>query len=150
MPKNYRTIGIGRILMLAALAVPMVAHYVLGTEFDRNKPVRRHGKMVKLEWVNPHAWIHLEIKRDDGTKQVRAVDGERPNVPLQLSRRDPPEPGIEIIVGGYQASDHSLNHASGRDVTFADGSKNLQGWSGTEKKLSERELLQDRWENGRC
>ncbi len=140
----------GAVLVAAGVAAPLVAHHAFGAEFDRNAPVKLQGKIVKLEWVNPHTWIHLEIENEDGSTEVWAVEGGTPNVLLRRGlRRDCLQPGTEIIVDGYQAKDHSLNRANGRDVTFTDGSKIFLGSSGTGAPYDE-ELLKARREQGRC
>ena len=140
----------GAVLVAAVVAAPLVAHHAFGAEFDRNAPVKLEGKIVKLEWVNPHTWIHLEIANEDGSTEVWAVEGGTPNVLLRRGlRRDCLQPGTEIIVDGYQAKDHSLNRANGRDVTFTDGSKIFLGSSGTGAPYDE-ELLRARREQGRC
>ena len=117
---------------LVATAGRLVAHHAFGAEFDRDAPVRLQGKIVKLEWVNPHTWIHLEVKSPAGRPEVWAVEGGTPNVLLRRGlRRDCLVPGTEIIVDGYHAKDHSLKRANGKDVTFTDGSKIFLGSSGT-------------------
>jgi hypothetical protein len=94
--------------------------------------VRLQGKIVKLEWVNPHAWIHVEIKKPDGQTEVWMVEGGTPNTLLRRGlTRDSLKYGTEIIVDGYQTKDHSLKRANGRDVTFLDGRKLFLGSSGT-------------------
>ena len=98
MRKNHFVILLGAVALLAAIAVPVVAHHAFGAEFDRNAPVKLQGKVVKLEWVNPHTWIHLEIENEDGTKEVWAVEGGTPNVLLRRGlRRDCLEPGTEML-----------------------------------------------------
>ena len=96
-----------RIKLLAALlaaAVPMLAHHAFGGEFDANKPVLLKGKVVKMEWVNPHAWIHLEITKDGGAREVWMVEGGSPNSLLRRGfSRDSLPVGTEIIVDGYQS-----------------------------------------------
>ncbi|MCI0433946.1 MAG: DUF6152 family protein [Gemmatimonadetes bacterium] len=119
-------------LAAAATAAPLVAHHAFGAEFDRDAPVRLQGKIVRLEWVNPHTWIHLEIVKEDGSTETWAVEGGTPNVLLRRGlRRDCLVPGTEIVVDGYQAKDHSLKRANGRDVTFTDGTRIFLGSSGT-------------------
>ena len=120
----------GAIVLLAS-AAPLIAHHAFGAEFDREAPVKLQGKIVKLEWVNPHTWIHIEVVKD-GATEVWAVEGGTPNVLLRRGlRRDCLTPGTVIIVDGYQAKDHSLKRANGRDVTFTDGTKIFLGSSGT-------------------
>ena len=113
-------------------AVPVAAHHAFGAEFDPDAPVRLQGKIVKVEWVNPHAWIHVEIKKPDGTTEVWMVEGGTPNTLLRRGlTRDTLKYGTEVIVDGYQTKDHSLKRANGRDVTFTDGRKLFMGSSGT-------------------
>ncbi|MSR02692.1 MAG: hypothetical protein EXR94_08135 [Gemmatimonadetes bacterium] len=123
---------IGAGILLAAVAAPLVAHHAFGAEFDRAAPIRLQGKVVKLEWVNPHAWIHIDVKKPDGSGEVWMVEGGTPNTLLRrgLSRQSLTY-GTELIVDGYQAKDHSLKRANGRDVTLTDGRKFFMGSSGT-------------------
>jgi hypothetical protein len=87
---------------------------------------------VKVEWVNPHAWIHLEVKKPDGTTEVWMVEGGSPNSLLRQGvTRDSLPIGTEIVVDGYQARDHSLKRANGRNITYPDGRKLFFGSSGT-------------------
>ena len=133
MRKMTRT-GIALLTGIPALmfALELNAHHAFGAEFDRNAPVRLQGKIVKLEWVNPHTWIHIEITNEDGSTEVWMVEGGTPNVLLRRGlRRDCLTPGTEIVVDGYQAKNHALKRANGRDVTFTDGSKIFMGSSGT-------------------
>lgn len=136
-------------LALGGLAGRLAAHHAFGAEFDRDAPVRLQGRIVKLEWVNPHTWIHLEVPNPAGEGEVWAVEGGTPNVLLRRGlRRDCLKPGTEIIVDGYRAKDHSLKRANGKDVTFTDGAKIFLGSSGTGAPY-EAELNRAR-EAGRC
>jgi len=118
--------------VLAAATVPLAGHHAFGAEFDPNAPIRLQVKVVKLECVNPHAWIHIEITKPDGTKEVWMVEGGTPNTLLRRGlTRDSLTFGTELIVDGYQTKDHSLKRANGRDVTFTDGRKIFMGSSGT-------------------
>jgi hypothetical protein len=118
--------------VLVAAGARVVAHHAFGAEFDPNAPVRLQGKIVRLEWVNPHTWIHMEIAKDDGSKETWAVEGGTPNTLLRRGlTRDTLKIGTEIIVDGYQTKDHSLKRANGRDVTFTNGQKIFMGSSGT-------------------
>jgi hypothetical protein len=149
MKKTYPILALGALILLI-VAVPVAAHHAFGAEFDRDAPIRLEGPIVKLEWVNPHTWIHLEATLEDGTKEVWAVEGGTPNVLLRRGlRRDCLTPGTVIVVDGYQAKDHSLNRANGRDITFTDGTKIFLGSSGTGAPY-ERELLRARRQQGRC
>ena len=131
MRKTYTTLILGALALVIA-AVPLVAHHAFGAEFDKDAPLRLEGKIVKLEWVNPHSWIHLEIEAEDGSTEVWMVEGGTPNVLLRRGlTRDCLSPGTVLIVDGYQAKDHSLPRANGRDVTFTEGRKFFLGSSGT-------------------
>ena len=119
-------------VVLIGATVPVVGHHAFGAEFDPDAPIRLQGKVVKLEWVNPHAWIHIEIKKPDGASEVWMVEGGTPNTLLRRGlTRDSLSIGTELIVDGYQTKDHSLKRANGRDVTFTDGRKMFMGSSGT-------------------
>jgi hypothetical protein len=110
----------------------VAAHHAFGAEFDPNAPVKLQGTIVRLEWVNPHTWIHMEITKPDGAKETWAVEGGTPNTLLRRGlTRDTLKIGTEIIVDGYQTKDHSLKRANGRDVTYTDGRKLFMGSSGT-------------------
>ncbi len=149
MRKVYTTLALGALALVVA-AVPLVAHHAFGAEFDRDAPLRLEGKIVKLEWVNPHSWIHLEIEAEDGSTEVWMVEGGTPNVLLRRGlTRDCLEPGTVLIVDGYQAKDHSLKRANGRDVTFTDGTKMFMGSSGTGAP-GDAERLAARRARGRC
>ncbi len=117
-------------LLLAA--APAIAHHAFGGEFDANRPVLLKGPIVKVEWVNPHTWIHMEVKRPDGGTEVWMIEGGSPNSLLRqgITKNSLPI-GTEIVVDGYQARDHTLKRANGRNVTYPDGRKLFFGSSGT-------------------
>ena len=127
----FGTVAVGAAALFVC-TVPAVAHHSFAAEFDADAPIQLRGKIVKLEWVNPHSWIHLEIEQEDGTTEVWAVEGGTPNVLVRRGlRRECLPIGTELIVDGYQAKDHTLKRANGRDVTFPDGRKFFMGSSGT-------------------
>ncbi len=127
--QSVRGTVIGGCLALA-IAAPLIGHHAFGAEFDRDAPIRLQGHVVRLEWVNPHTWIHLEVQTDTAT-HVWMVEGGTPNTLLRRGlKRNCLAPGTELIVDGYQAKDHSLKRANGRDVTFTDGNKFFMGSSG--------------------
>lgn len=116
-------------LLLAA--APALAHHAFSAEFDAKRPVTLRGTVVKVEWINPHSWFHVDVKQPDGKVQRWMVEAGNPN---NLFRRgwskDVISPGMEIVIDGYQAKDAS-RRANGRDLTFPDGRKLFMGSSGT-------------------
>ena len=129
--RMVRSIAVGISALLVGAAPQTMAHHAFGAEFDPNRPLLLKGPVVKVEWVNPHAWIHLEHTDEDGTKSVWMVEGGTPNTLLRrgLNKRSL-LPGTQIVVDGYQSKDRS-KRANGRDITFPDGSKIFMGSSGT-------------------
>jgi hypothetical protein len=120
---------------LAALcvsAVPAAAHHAFGGEFDANRPVLLKGKLVKVEWVNPHSWLHVEVTNAKGEKEIWMVEGGSPNSLLRRGvTKDSLKVGTEVVIDGYQARDHTLLRANGRNITLTDGTKLFLGSSGT-------------------
>ena len=122
-------VAVGGALVLGAAAVS--AHHSFAAEFDANKPVQLRGTVARVEWINPHTWIHIDVKEADGTTVRWMIEGGTPNTLLRrgLTKASLPE-GTEILVDGYRAKNGS-NRANGRDVTFPDGRKLFMGSSGT-------------------
>ena len=97
---RWTLIGGGAALVALVYAAPLVAHHAFGAEFDRDAPIRLQGEIVKLEWVNPHTWIHLDIAEEGAEADVWMVEGGTPNVLLRRGlRRDCLTPGTEINCG---------------------------------------------------
>jgi hypothetical protein len=121
----------GAALVVSAAAVPVMAHHSFAAEFDAKKPVKLRGTVTKMEWINPHSWIHMDVKNPDGTVTKWMVEGGAPNALLRRGwNKNSLLPGTEILVEGFQAKD-GANRANGRDITFADGKKLFVGSSGT-------------------
>jgi hypothetical protein len=128
-------VGAG-ILAAAAIGVGQAsAHHAFSAEFDGKSPVLLRGKVTKVEWINPHAWVHLDAAGPDGVVREWMVEGGTPNTLLRAGiDRNTLKVGTEIIVRGYQSKDKACTpvcKANGRDVTFPDGRKVFMGSSGT-------------------
>ena len=122
---------VGICAWVVGTAVPVTAHHAFAAEFDADSPVEFSGTVTKVEWVNPHVWIHLDVTRDDGTMEGWAFEAGTPNVLFRRGfTRDSLLPGTDVRVDGYQAKD-GTNRANGRDITFVDGTKLFLGSSGT-------------------
>jgi hypothetical protein len=114
-------------LLLAA--APLWAHHAFQAEFDDKKPVHLKGKVTKMEWINPHAWIHIDVTDPDGKVTSWMVECGSPNIMLRRGfTKDSLEFGTELSVEGYQAKNGS-NRANGSSVTFRDGRKLFVGGS---------------------
>jgi hypothetical protein len=121
----------GAALLVAAAAVPVLAHHSFAAEFDAKKPVKLRGTVTKMEWINPHSWIHIDVKTPDGKVEKWMVEGGAPNALLRRGWTKASLPaGTEIMVEGFQAKDGAMR-ANGRDITFTDGKKLFVGSSGT-------------------
>lgn len=114
----------------AAFAMPVAAHHAFGAEFDANRPILIKGKVTRVQWVNPHVWIHIEVTVDDGTTEEWMVEGGSPNTLTRLGvTAESVKVGTELVVDGYQARDPSLLRANGRNITYPDGRQLMLGSS---------------------
>jgi uncharacterized protein DUF6152 len=119
--------GVG--LFLASTTV--VAHHSFAAEFDAQQPVTLKGTIVQMDWVNPHSWIHVDVKNDDGTVTRWMIEGGTPNTLFRRGfTKDSLKTGTAIIVEGYRAK-NGANRANGRDLILADGKRLFMGSSGT-------------------
>src|SRR3989440_11864197 len=110
------------LFLVLALAVKTAsAHHAFAAEFDAKKPVKLRGIVTKMEWINPHAWIHIDVKKTDGTVDEWMIEAGTPNTLLRRGfTKDSLKAGTEVLVDGYQSKDGSLR-ANGRDLTLPDG-----------------------------
>jgi len=125
-----------RILLAAFAALLLVpvslwAHHAFAAEFDANKPVKLRGSVTKMEWINPHAWIHMEVKATDGKVTKWMIEAAAPNAMLRRGFNQDSLPiGTEILVEGFMAKD-GQNKANGSSITYPDGKKLFIGSQGT-------------------
>jgi hypothetical protein len=119
------------VALLVVLAVrPAFAHHAFAAEFDAKKPVKLQGTVTKMEWINPHAWIHIDVKKADGTVEEWMIEAGTPNTLLRRGfTKDSLKAGTVVMVDGYQSKDGSLR-ANGRDITLPNGKTLFLGADG--------------------
>ena len=137
-------VSVGVALLVVGAVVPVWAHHAFAAEFDAQSPVELNGTVVRMEWVNPHTWIHIDVAQPDGSQERWMIEG---GPPTSLLRRGFTKAsllaGTEVFVEGFRAKDGSQK-ANGRDVTFADGSKLFLGSSGTGAPIDGRDPTERR------
>jgi hypothetical protein len=129
---NARTVHalVGALLAYAA-ADGVSAHHSFAAEFDANQPVELRGTITKMEWINPHSWLHIDVKNTDGTTTPWMIEGATPNTLLRRGfTREAVKAGTEITIIGYRAK-NGANRANGRDLILPDGSRLFMQSSGT-------------------
>ena len=113
------------------LSAPASAHHAFAAEFDANKEVSLRGVVAKIEMINPHSWIHVDVKKKDGTVERWMIEAGPPGALVRRGwKKDSVPLGTEVLIEGYQAKDGS-NKANGREITLPNGERLFMGASGT-------------------
>jgi hypothetical protein len=131
MDRRLTLAAVGVALSLVLAAAPVRAHHSFAAEFDANQPVSLKGTVTGMDWVNPHSWIHIDVKNPDGTVTQWMIEGGTPNTLFRRGfTKDSLKAGTEIVVDGYRAK-NGKNRANGRDLILPDGKRLFLGSSGT-------------------
>ena len=124
-------LSLASLVVLSLATAPLLAHQAFSAEFDANKQVILKGTITKMEWINPHAWLHIDVKEADGKVTAWGIELGPPNALIKRGWNASSIPaGLAVVVEGYQAKD-GTNRANGRDITYPDGRKLFLGSTGT-------------------
>ena len=128
--QHFGSLACGYLFAALLTAMPAQAHHSFYAEFDQNKAVSLEGEVVKMEWVNPHSWLHIAVVNEQGETEEWKIEGGSPAVMLRLGwTRDSLPAGTKVIVKGFQAKDGS-KRASSSGIEFPDGRRLDTGGSG--------------------
>jgi hypothetical protein len=131
MRTHHATLLLAAVAAIVGATVTTSAHHAFAAEFDATKPIKLKGTVVKMEWINPHTWLHLEVKRPDGKTERWMIEGGPPNALYRRGFNKNSLPvGAELVVEGFRAKDGSMK-GNGRELTFSDGRRLFVGSSGT-------------------
>jgi hypothetical protein len=131
MDRRLTLAAVGVALAWLLAAAPVRAHHSFAAEFDANQPVTIKGTVTGMDWVNPHSWIHIDVKNPDGTVTEWMIEGGTPNTLFRRGfTKDSLKAGTAIVVEGYRAK-NGKNRANGRDLILPDGKRLFLGSSGT-------------------
>jgi len=129
--KTTLAVLVGAVSVMAAAIVPLGAHHSFAAEFDAKRPVLFKGTVTKMEWINPHVWIHMNVTQPNGKTEAWMVEGGAPTVLFRRGfSKTSLQAGTQIVVDGYRAKD-GTNKMNAREITLADGRKLFAGSDGT-------------------
>jgi len=119
------------VTLSSAASVPLAAHHSFAAEFDAKQPVLFKGTVTRMEWINPHVWIHINVAQPNGKTEAWMVEGGAPTVLFRRGfSKTSLRAGTQIVVDGYRAKD-GTNKMNAREITLADGRKLFAGSDGT-------------------
>ena len=124
-------VAVAVLVIGVAMTVPVLTHHSFSAEYDAKQPITLKGSVIKMEWINPHSWIHLAVRNADGTTTEWMIESGTPNTLVRRGfTKQSLLPGTEITVEGYRAK-NGANRANGADLILSDGRRLFLGSSGT-------------------
>jgi Family of unknown function (DUF6152) len=131
MQTRQLVVALAAAVLVVGITRPAPAHHSFAAEFDADQPVTLRGTITKMEWINPHSWLHIDVKNADGSTTAWMIEGATPNTLLRRGyTREAVKTGTEVTVVGYRAK-NGANRANGRDLILPDGSRLFMGSPGT-------------------